>query len=84
MGRALCPVITKVRVRFMVKPEFFQVGFFNRLGCLFNCEDHIHSHIFIRSSKYGSSNTVVNFIKKSATISYQVKRLLTTDFDLDL
>ena len=28
--------------------------FFNRLGCLFNCEDHFHSHIFIRSSKYDS------------------------------
>jgi len=57
MGRMLRPVITKVRIRFMVKPEFFQVGFFNRLGCLFNCEDHIHSHIFIRSSKYGSFHT---------------------------
>ena len=37
--RALRLVITKVRVRFPVKPEFF--FFFNCLGCLFNCEDHI-------------------------------------------
>ena len=26
----------------------------NRLGCLFNCQDHFHFHIFIRSSKYES------------------------------
>ena len=26
----------------------------NRLGCLFNWQDHFHFHIFIRSSKYES------------------------------
>ena len=36
-----------------VKPEFLGV-FFNRLGCSFNCDDHVHFYIFIRSSKYES------------------------------
>ena len=36
--------MTKVMVRFPVKPEFFFRFFFNRLGCLFNCEDHLHFH----------------------------------------
>ena len=30
------------------------IGYKNRLGCLFSCEDHFHFHIFIRSSKYQS------------------------------
>ena len=27
MDRALCPVIAKIRVQFLVKPEFFQFSF---------------------------------------------------------
>ena len=30
----------KVRVRFLVKPEFFQVHF--QLRCSFSCKDHVH------------------------------------------
>ena len=51
--RELRPVIDKVRDRFPVKPEFFRF-LINRLGCLCNCQDHFHFHIFIRSSKYES------------------------------
>ena len=46
---ALWAVIAKVRVWFPVKPEFIQVLFFNRLVCLFNCEDHFHFHIIYYS-----------------------------------
>lgn len=56
MDRASRPVITKIRVRFLVKPECFQF-FFNRLGCLLNCEGHFHFHIFIHRSKYESFHT---------------------------
>ena len=31
--------------------------FFNRLGCLLNCEGHFHFHIFIHRSKYESFHT---------------------------
>ena len=43
MDRVLCPVIAKVRVRFLVKSDFFMF-FFNRLGCLFHCEDLFYFH----------------------------------------
>ena len=32
----------------------------NRLGCLFNCEDYFHFHIFIRSSKYESFHGIIS------------------------
>ena len=36
---------------------FFFRLFFNCLDCSFNCEDHVHFHICIRSSKYDSFHT---------------------------
>lgn len=56
LDRALRSVIAKIRVRFLVKPEFFSF-FFNRLGCLLNCEGHFHFHVFIHRSKYESFHT---------------------------
>ena len=41
MDRALHPVIIKVRLRFLVTPELFQI-LFQPLGLLFNCKDHVH------------------------------------------
>ena len=32
----------------------------NRLGCLFNCEDYFHFHIFIRNSKYESFHWIIS------------------------
>ena len=54
VDRALRLVIAKVRVRFLIKPGFFRVFFFNRLGCSFYCEDHDHFHniifvVFVRN-----------------------------------
>ena len=37
-------LIARARVWFLVKPEFFQVFFFNLLGCSFYCKDHVHFH----------------------------------------
>ena len=43
------------RSGFDSRPDFFFFRFFfNRLDCSFNCEDHVHFHICIRSSKYDS------------------------------
>ena len=56
LDRALLPVISKIMVRFPVKPAESSGSCSTALiGCLFNCEDHFHFHIFlIRSSKYDS------------------------------
>ena len=52
MDRASCPVITKIRVRFLVKPEFFQF-FFQPFRLFMNCK----GHFFIHRSKYESFHT---------------------------
>ena len=50
----LCPVKLQ-RSGFVSRSSlnFFRF-FFNRLGCSFYCGDHVHFHIFVRSSKYDS------------------------------
>ena len=48
--------MTKVMVRFPVKPEFFFRFFFNLLGCLFNCEDHFHFHKTIIVNCFSNSH----------------------------
>ena len=32
----------------------------NHLGCLFNCEDYFHFHMFISSSKYESFHRIIS------------------------
>ena len=62
MDRALCPVIAIVKVRyFRSSLDFFRFGFFNRLGCFFNCESHFHfQSYFCYSGKQNNfSNTPV-------------------------
>ena len=53
MDGALCSNIGKVKVRFPVKPKFFQVLFQPSVSSSY-CEDHVHFHVFIGISKYGS------------------------------
>ena len=53
MDSALRPIIATVRFDSRSSLNFFRF-FFNRLGCLFNCENHFHFHIFIRRSKHES------------------------------
>ena len=54
MDRALHPVITNVRIKSQVEPKNFFSFFFNQVSCSIYCENHVHFHLFIHSSKYDS------------------------------
>lgn len=59
MGRALWLVSQRSGFDSWKSPGFCRF-FFNRLGCLFNCEDYFHFHIFIRNSKYESFHWIIS------------------------
>ena len=69
MNRVLHPVITKVRVWFLVMPDFFRLSF-NRLGCSFYREDHVHFLISIRGSNMIHFIYIIILIYFNSTIGY--------------
>ena len=69
MNRVLHPVITKVRVWFLVMPDFFRLSF-NRLGCSFYREDHVHFLISIRRSNMIHFISIIILIYFNSTIGY--------------
>ena len=51
-----CPQIFKLEWWIIVRKLKYMkyLIFYNRVGCLFNCEDHFHFYFVIRNSKYES------------------------------
>lgn len=90
MDRALHLVIAKVRVRYPLKPGFFQVLFSSHLGCSFNCKDHVHFEVHcLHESFLYQIDLILSLIDYDAQLlGYYMQALLQacllTNFDKPL